>query len=611
MKRAVTYARVSGDDRGKEDRNLQGQLDMCRQFAIDQGWKIVAELAEDDRGAPGASFELPQLSKVWEMARNQEFDMLVVREIDRLSRKLAKQLIVEEELNRMGVQIAYVLAEYDDSPEGRLNKHIRATIAEYEREKINERMIRGRVLKVKAGHILVHSTTPYGYEIAENEHGKTTLKIFEPEARIVRMIYDWYLNGDETGEKMTIMAIARKLTQMGIPTRLDTTTGRGGTKKNGWAQWSRATVGKILNNQVYAGLWHYRKNYEKEDWLPVEVPAIISEEQWVAARETRIRNKRLANKVRKHKYLLTGHIWCGQCGSHMHGHPVLWKSKNRQGVNLYYRCAGAIGGIVNKKCRLTQFRTEQVDQVVWDWLIEILTNPDTLQMGLENYQIEQEGKRQQVDERLTIISDLLEDKNHQLEQILDLYLSGSFSKDLLIASKSRLETSISALESERDSLLEFLNSTTLQPYQVEQIQEFAQKVTSGIEYATNDFLAKRKIIEWLDVKVFCYLGDGERRVRMSCILSPDNGDVATNIGARNADGSGGSPTRHRWSSGSILRCRSPAAQRDTAARADLPGHGPSGGYPRVPALQSTRHCAVCARQHKYAPRRQQQACHPG
>lgn len=98
-KRAVLYARVSGDDRHRDDRNLIGQLDMCREYAEQHGYEIVDELAEDDRGASGAAFDLPQLTKVREMARERVFDVLVVREIDRLSRSLAKQLIVEG-LNR-------------------------------------------------------------------------------------------------------------------------------------------------------------------------------------------------------------------------------------------------------------------------------------------------------------------------------------------------------------------------------------------------------------------------------------------------------------------------------------------------------------------------------
>jgi site-specific DNA recombinase len=69
---------------------------MYREFTLDNGWKIVAELSEADRGASGASFELPELNRAREIAQKGEFDVLVVREIDRLSRKLAKQLIAEE-----------------------------------------------------------------------------------------------------------------------------------------------------------------------------------------------------------------------------------------------------------------------------------------------------------------------------------------------------------------------------------------------------------------------------------------------------------------------------------------------------------------------------------
>jgi site-specific DNA recombinase len=253
--RAVTYARVSGDDRGKEGRNLTGQLEMCREYALEQGWTIVAELAEDDRGASGAAFELPQLDKIREMARGKEFDVLVVREIDRLSRKLAKQLVVEEELSRMGVQVAYVLADYDNSPEGRLSKHIRATIAEYEREKIMERMIRGRLLKVRAGHVLVHSTPPYGYKVVSNEEGKAALAPEENEARIVRAIFDWYVNGDN-GKRMTLGGIANKLTEMGVPTRVDTLPKGGSKKKRGWAVWGRPIIQKILKSEVYVGNWY-------------------------------------------------------------------------------------------------------------------------------------------------------------------------------------------------------------------------------------------------------------------------------------------------------------------------------------------------------------------
>ncbi|MCA9943737.1 MAG: recombinase family protein, partial [Anaerolineales bacterium] len=253
-KRAVLYARVSSDDRRREGRNLKGQLDMCREHAIKNDWEIVAELQEDDRGARGADFDLPKLTQALDMASAGDFDYLVTREMDRFSRKLAKQLVVEDEFRRCGVQIEYVLADYEDTPEGELNKHVRAVIAEYERKKINERMKRGKRLKVKSGQVLVFGKAPYGYRtVAENN--KTTFEIIESEAAIVRLIFTWYVIGDEEGIKLSITGIARKLTEMKVPTWEDT-HGKG-KKRNKYGHWTGSAVANILTSETYAGVWAY------------------------------------------------------------------------------------------------------------------------------------------------------------------------------------------------------------------------------------------------------------------------------------------------------------------------------------------------------------------
>lgn len=186
-KRAVTYARVSSDDRGKDGRNLSGQLEMCREFAFKKEYQIVAEMAEDDSGAPGASFELEKLGQILEMAKEKSFDILIVRELDRLSRNLAKQLIVEEELKRAGIKIEYVLGEYEETPEGNLMKHVRAVVAEYERMKINERIQRGKRLKVKSGSVMLGlNRPPYGYRVIKSGNA-WQLEIIEEEAQIIRL----------------------------------------------------------------------------------------------------------------------------------------------------------------------------------------------------------------------------------------------------------------------------------------------------------------------------------------------------------------------------------------------------------------------------------------
>jgi site-specific DNA recombinase len=160
--RAVLYARVSGDDTKKDGRNLAGQLDMGRECATQRGYVVVAELAEDDRGASGASWELPQLNRALEMARKHEYEVFIVREIDRLSRDLVKQLTVERELKRAGVSIQYVLYDFPNTPEGNFMKQVRASVAELERGQIAERMRRGMVLKVQAGSVMLHNHPIFG-----------------------------------------------------------------------------------------------------------------------------------------------------------------------------------------------------------------------------------------------------------------------------------------------------------------------------------------------------------------------------------------------------------------------------------------------------------------
>jgi len=291
-KRALTYARVSYDDRPNEDRNLEGQLEDYRAYCQEKGYRIVAELAEDDRGASGASWDLPMLNQALDMARTGEIDVLVTRELDRFARGLAKQLVTEGEFKRYGVDVEYTLAEYEDTPEGNLMKNVRAVVAEYERLKIAERMTRARRNFVKGGSVLLHgNAAPYGYhlEVERNDQGRvkgTRLIIYEPEARIISLIFTWYVIGDEDGKKLSIRGIAKRLTQMRVPTWADSqgddpraNNGLKSLKVRRFGEWSKGTVADILSNETYAGVWHYsKKKSPPNQWLAVEVPAIVDRE---------------------------------------------------------------------------------------------------------------------------------------------------------------------------------------------------------------------------------------------------------------------------------------------------------------------------------------------
>jgi site-specific DNA recombinase len=500
---------------------------MCREHALKQGWSIVEELAEDDRGVSGASFELPQLNHIRKMAQAGDFDVLVVREIDRLSRNLAKQLIVEEQLKRAGVQIEYALGEYPDTPEGRLNKHIRATVAEYEREKIIERMTRGRRLKVENGSVMVHGRPPYGYQRAEVD-GKTVLEICEPEAEIVRQIFHWYVYGCDESGPMSVYAIAFKLNEMGAPTFSDTRTRKPiAPKHRGYGEWARSPVHRMLRNETYAGVWRYgkanRKNGQwvrnpEEHLLVVEVPAIVSRELWKATQARLAENKNNGRCNRKHNYLLSRRVTCGTCGLKMAGCSKSSKGK----IYLYYRCPGTMpNSNTARDCNLPSIRADHVDAAVWDWIRSNLVDPDELLDGLRTYQEECERENEPLRERLSVVDGLLSENRSQLQRLIDLYLSGEFPKEVLVERKNRLESTVNALEKEQENLTSSLEAHTLTEDQIQILQRLANRFSDGLDVAEERFELRRRIVEMLDVQVTLSFEDDQKIVYARCILDEE------------------------------------------------------------------------------------------
>ena len=215
-KKAAIYTRVSTDEQAK-GYSLQTQMDACSAYAQEKGYSVVATFSDD---YTGAALDRPALNDLRDYMNNNPLEVVIVYDIDRLARKSAYQVLIEEEFKRVGVVIEFVMAQYEDNDEGRLQKQIRGVIAEYEKAKILERSRRGKRGKAKSGFVLTGARPPYGYKVRSEPH-KAWLEADEDEARIVRTIFDWYVNGEEKNPAMSANAIAKHLTRLGVPTRGD------------------------------------------------------------------------------------------------------------------------------------------------------------------------------------------------------------------------------------------------------------------------------------------------------------------------------------------------------------------------------------------------------
>jgi DNA invertase Pin-like site-specific DNA recombinase len=134
--KAAIYARVSTFEQEPEN-----QLQELRRYTAARGWTAHEYV---DRGVSGAKDRRPALDQLLTDARRRRFDIVVCWRLDRLGRNLKHLITLLEELQALGV--AFVsLAEGIDAttPAGKLQMHILGAIAEFERERIRERVLAG------------------------------------------------------------------------------------------------------------------------------------------------------------------------------------------------------------------------------------------------------------------------------------------------------------------------------------------------------------------------------------------------------------------------------------------------------------------------------------
>jgi DNA invertase Pin-like site-specific DNA recombinase len=136
--RVAMYARVSTTG----DQNPENQTLELTRFATARGWTIVE--THVDHGVSGSKESRPALDRLSNDAKRRRFDVVLVWRLDRLGRSLKHLVTLLDEWRVLGV--AFVsLAEGIDctTPAGRLQLHILAAIAEFERGRIIERVRAG------------------------------------------------------------------------------------------------------------------------------------------------------------------------------------------------------------------------------------------------------------------------------------------------------------------------------------------------------------------------------------------------------------------------------------------------------------------------------------
>ncbi len=301
--RIVGYGRESTREQAKYGFNLDDQEKKIMKYVdvyYEAGTYSMQMFREE--GASAKSLDRPKMNEIMAMVRKGQVDIIVIHNLDRLTRQVKDLAVLLEEFEKNNVSLVSITEKIDTkSPMGRFFIYMIVLIAQWEWETISSRSIRGIEESARQGNYALPGA-PLGYR--RNPDDTHKLIIEQEEARIVKRIFE-----SVADKQYTIGQLCAELNQQNVLSR----------------KWNTVQVGNVLSNKIYYGTFE-RFGVEYPDHT---IP-IITQDLYDKARK-----KLTANMGRpQNRYLYKGLVACKRCG-------IIMKcsSGRSSGVNhLYYRC---------------------------------------------------------------------------------------------------------------------------------------------------------------------------------------------------------------------------------------------------------------------------------
>jgi len=304
--RCAVYTRKSSEEGLEQAFN---SLDAQREAGIDyiksqkhQGW-VALPARYDDGGYSGGSTDRPGLQRLLADIQSRRVDVVVVYKVDRLSRSLADFARLMQTFDEHQVSFVSVTQQFNTTTSmGRLTLNMLLSFAQFEREVTGER-IRDKIAATKRRGIWIGGIPPMGYRLPREDDightsGDRTLRVVDPEAAIVRSIFQGYV---ETG---SLVALAKRLDDAGSTTRRwRSAVG----KPHGGRRLTTTQLYRILNNPIYLGKITHTRGDKTEVYDAAHIP-IVSRALWDKAHARIERIEHEARHRWTHTHLLKGKI---------------------------------------------------------------------------------------------------------------------------------------------------------------------------------------------------------------------------------------------------------------------------------------------------------------
>lgn len=463
QRKVAVYARVSTEHEAQLSA-LENQKDWYKPIiAQHPEWDIVRMYT--DEGITGTSAQKrPQFMKMIEDAGDGEFDLILTREVARFARNTVDTLQYTRSLKAKGVEVFFIndnIKTFDGDGELRLT--IMATLAQDESRKTSIRVKCGQQTSMDNG-VFYGNGNILGYDRVGKD------MVINPEqAKTVRMIYDWYLDG------VGIRAIKFKLEQAGRLTAM------------GKSNWHESNISKILQNSFYCGIITYHKEYTPDfleqkkirNFGEIELTKtrgthepIITEEEFERVQEMIAkRRKELPNngagKRRQIGEKQPGDVWTEllicECG-HKFNRKVWHRVEDD--VQYGYQCYSSIrtgtvttrlrkGLPIDDICKTPMIAGWKLQMMVKNIFREYLHNTAEV-LALAEAMLEKhiDDEEPQTDNNRLIEQKQAEAEklNKRLHSLIEMRADGEITRDIFKAKKQEIEDRLIAIQNELNQL---------------------------------------------------------------------------------------------------------------------------------------------------------------
>ncbi len=477
-KRVAAYCRVSTDNDDQAN-SFESQQRYFRQYIErNPNWELYEIFA--DEGISGTNTKKrKEFNRMIACANNGDFDLIITKEISRFARNTLDSIYYTRDLKKHGVGVIFMndgINTLDGDAELRLA--IMSSIVQEESRKTSERVKWGQKRQMEQG--VVFGRSMLGYDVKDGK-----MYINEDGAKIVRLIFHKFVN-----ENKGTHVIARELREEGIkPMRVK--------------EWSNTVILRVIRNEKYCGdlvqkktytpdfLSHEKKyNRGQEEFIILKNhhEPIISKELFEEANKI-LENRSLSQEAKaKHsnRYPFSGKIKCGRCGS---SYVARYRTQSNGSQYKAWRCYESSkngsphtdnnGNQVG--CTGMSIRNEDAEHIMYLVVKSLEINKNNIIKNIISIiksVISMDMKNTDID----TLSEQINQVEKEREKLIDIYISGSITKDEFNNSRQKCDLKIEEIQS-------VINSIDKQKFMIEEqhnlmadITDAVNKIVMGIEY---------------------------------------------------------------------------------------------------------------------------------